>query len=254
MISVVVIDDNKPTADRIVNTVPWGTMGCEVVAVRYDGLQGKQAIAQYLPELIITDIRMPNLSGLETIELMRTLIPNSKVIFISAYDEFEYAYRAIKLNAHDYLIKPFSQTDLLKAIRKAVLELNGEKADSQQAAAGENQTVVQRILEYFDHHIGETLTMEELAKLFGLSASHLGRMIQQETGKRFMELTTQMRMDKAGALLCNSDYRVSEIGEMVGYKSYLAFYKVFCKTKGISPTEYAKRMQAGDAPREEEKP
>lgn len=243
MVSVVIVDDNKPIADRIANTIPWKSMDCEVVAVEYDGLQGKRAISKYLPQLIIIDVRMPNLSGLETIELTRSLIPDSKVIFISAYDEFKYAYRAIKLKAYDYLIKPFSQADLLRVIQKAMTELDQSRSEAAVVPPVESKSIVQKAIEYYCCHMSEIVTMDELAKLFGVSSAHFGRLVQQETGKRFMELATQMRMDKAKTLLQNGEYRVNEIGTMVGYQTYLTFYKVFSKAVGVSPTEYAKKVQ-----------
>jgi len=243
MITVAIIDDNKPLADRIANTIPWKDMGCTVVLVAYDGLVGKKGIVQYQPDLIVVDVRMPNMSGLETIELTRSFIPDSKVIFISAYDEFEYAYKAIKLKAFDYLIKPFTQADLLKTVEKAVAELKGyaSSAEPKQAESSEHSGVVSRVLEYMDKHIGEKFTLDDLAGLFSLSPNHLGRLIKQETGKRFIELATELRIEKAKVLLTESDFKVGEIGEMVGYKNYLTFYKVFCRIEGIPPTEYTRQ-------------
>lgn len=242
MITVAIIDDNKPTADRIAYTIPWESLGCEVVAVEYDGLQGKRAIAQHLPNLIIIDIRMPYLSGLETIEFTRPLIPDSKVVFISAYDEFEYAFRAIKLKAYDYLIKPFSQNDLMKVITKVVNELNLVNVTTI-CSTSHQSTIVQRVIEYSDNHISENITLKNMSRLFGISSGHLSQLIRQETGKRFGELATQLRVEKAKTLLINSEYNVGEIGTMVGYKNYLMFYKAFRKQEDISPTEYARKMR-----------
>lgn len=245
MLTVAIIDDNKPLADRIANTIPWHEMGCTVVLLAYDGLVGKKGIAQHLPDLIIIDVRMPNMNGLETIELTRSLVPHSKVIFISAYDEFEYAYKAIKLKAFDYLIKPFSQTELLGAVEKAVKELKASQKqpakETEEDDGPEHSGVVSRVLSYLDRHISEKLTLDDLAGLFGLSPNHLGRLIRQETGKRFIELVAELRIEKAKVLLTGSEFKVGEIGEMVGYKNYLTFYKAFCRMEGVPPTEYARQ-------------
>lgn len=251
MISVAIFDDNKPITDRIANTVPWEKMGCQVVAVEYDGYNAKKAIAKCLPQLIISDIKMPNLSGLEVIELSRSLIPDSQIIFISAYDQFEYAYGAIKLNALDYLRKPFTQAELFRTIERAVKAIEGhhEKEKELSNHHCQNQPVVKGVAErtaaYVEAHLNEHLTLEKLADVMGLNATHLGRIIKQESGLRFTQMLTKMRMDKAKKLLESSDYRVGEIGEFVGYKNYLTFYKVFCKVEGIPPTEYSRKRRAG---------
>ena len=239
VLKIVVIDDNKPTADRIANSIPWNKMGCEVVGVAYDGLSGKKIITQYLPDIVIIDIQMPYLSGLEIIEFTRPLIPHSKVIFISAYDEFEYAFKAIKLRAYDYLIKPFSQNDLVQVITKVVHELEG----TQKAEVRHSDPIVERIAAYLDAHISENITLGHLSRIFGLSTGHLSQLIRQETGMRLSELAAQMRIEKAKMLLVNSEYNVGEISAMVGYKNYVMFYKAFKKEEGISPTEYVKESR-----------
>ena len=244
MISVVIIDDNKPLADRIAKTVPWKDFGCEVVATEYNGQQGKKAILAYSPELIISDIRMPGLSGLEMVELIRDHLPFSKVIFMSAYDDFNYAYKAIKLDAHDYLIKPFMQSELIESIKKAVDELNKNSVPEAPAVMPETKTVAAKAIEYMEKHIGDRISIADLAALFDLSAGHLGRLIQQETGEHFIDLYTTMRINKAKELLRCSDFRVAEIGSMVGYGNYLSFYKAFTRVEGIPPTDYAKQFQS----------
>ncbi len=257
MISVVIIDDNKPMTDRIFKTIPWEKLGCEVVALAYNGMEGKKAITQYLPDLIITDIKMPRLDGLEVIDLTRALIPSSRVIFITAYDEFDYAYRAIKLQAFDYLIKPFSQASLLKTIQKAVSEISQNRLAEKLAAASadgaavepaEAGDVIDRALEYIQLHLADGLTLEAIANHFDLNTTYLGRLIKQKTGRRYTECLTRMRMEKARKLLENKEYRVAEIAEMVGYKGYLSFYKVFSKEEGISPTDYYRKVHEAENP------
>ena len=250
MISVVVIDDNKPLADRIACTIAWKELGCEVVAVEYSGIQGKKAILQYLPELIISDIRMPGLSGLEMVELVREHVPASKVIFISAYEEFELAYRAIKLNAFDYLTKPFTQAELVKTVQRAVNEIKEarETLRTPEEEKNEKKSVAARALEYMEKHMSERLTVADLAAIFDLSPNHLSRLIQQETGSRFVDIAARQRIEKAKALLRSSDLRVAEIGEMVGYQTYLSFYKAFIRSEGMAPTEYEQKFHAKDDP------
>ena len=93
---------------------------------------------------------------------------------------------------------------------------------------------------YMNDHAGDNLHLKELAFRFSLSASHLGRLIKQETGKRFTELMINQRILNAKSLLRKTDYRIEDIAGMVGYKSYLIFYQVFIKQVGVSPSVYRK--------------
>lgn len=243
MISVVIVDDNKPMADRIQKSVPWESLGCSVVSVQHDGIAGKKAITQLRPDLVITDIRMPGLNGLEMMDMIREFLPDCKVIFISFYEYFDYAYKAMKLHAQDFLIKPFEQAELLRVIQNVVSEIAARKdsADGPPSHEIENLSPkAQRIIAYLNDHASENLHLQELAFRFGLSASHLGRLIKQETGKRFTELMIAQRMLNAKSLLRKTDYRIEDIAEMVGYKSYLIFYQVFIKQVGVSPSVYRK--------------
>ena len=79
MYSVIILDDNKATARQIEQTVPWAELNCNVLCVLHDGASGKTAIEQLLPDLIITDIEMPGLSGIEMLDLTKKLIPTVRL-------------------------------------------------------------------------------------------------------------------------------------------------------------------------------
>lgn len=244
MISVVIIDDNKPIADRISATIPWASFGCEVVSIQYDGAAGRKAITEHRPDILIIDIMMPSLSGLEVVKLTKQIIPDAKVIFISAYDNFEYVRGALKLRAFEYLIKPFVQYDILKVVRNAANEIHAANAalktkSGKRVAA---KPLVERALNYIELHACENITLYELANSFGISGTHLSRLIRAKTGKRFVELFAAHRVNIAKSMLANTDIRIEEIAEQVGYKNYLTFYNVFCRMTGMAPREYKKSV------------
>ncbi len=117
---VVIIDDNRYAAEMLAKTIDWDLLGCSVAAVAFDGLQGRQAIIANKPDIILSDINMPGMDGLRMIELVREILPEAKVIFISAYDQFDYAVRALKIGAFDYVLKPVDRKKLTETVMKAV--------------------------------------------------------------------------------------------------------------------------------------
>ena len=94
MYSVAIVEDNRATADMLAASIAWDSIRCEVVGVAYNGVDGRALITQKKPDIIIADIRMPGMDGLQMIELTRKISPKSKVIYISAYDDFYYAKKS----------------------------------------------------------------------------------------------------------------------------------------------------------------
>jgi len=126
MIKVMIVDDNKLIRQSIIMTMDWNLMGCKVVCEAANGLEAMSLSKEYLPDLIITDIRMPEIDGLELTERIKKYLPFVKVIIITGYDEFKYAQRAIKLGAFDLILKPINNQELHDVITRAVNESEKE--------------------------------------------------------------------------------------------------------------------------------
>lgn len=127
MYRVIVVDDEEFVRDLIVKDLGKGELDIQVVAVAADG---KEALAQALtlkPDIVITDISMPFMDGLELIGELQKAGMQCKTAIISGYDEFDYARRAISLGVKDYLLKPFSPKDLEQVVRKMIQELDSQK-------------------------------------------------------------------------------------------------------------------------------
>lgn len=123
MFKVLIIDDEPIVRKGIVNIINWKALGCEVVDEASNGLEGIEKIKQHLPDIILTDINMPEVDGLEMIKQTLDLIPWSKIIILTGFREFDYIQEALKLGASEYLLKPSKIDEITTAIKKACLEL-----------------------------------------------------------------------------------------------------------------------------------
>lgn len=244
MYSVLILDDNKPIAAHIQHTIAWEELGCRVVAVLHDGISGREAIERFKPDLIITDVEMPGLSGIQMVELARNCIPYSKLIFISAYDKFSYAHQALKLKACDYLLKPFTRSELRNAVDKALAELERDLLSENEE--NNYSLTMKSILDYLENMVYDSVTLEMVADHFQMSPSKLGRLIQKETNMRYVELVAKMRIRRAKELLAVPYLNISDIAERVGYSDYLTFYKVFVRNEKVSPSEFRKKLSSGE--------
>ena len=98
--------------------------------------------------------------------------------------------------------------------------------------------VVRRALAYMRENLSRKISLTELADYVGLSAAHLSRLIKKDTGKSFIDVLNQIRLETAVQLLREGRYKVYEVSNMVGIDNYAYFYQFFKKETGKSPTEY----------------
>lgn len=135
--SVVIIEDNPLTVRSLVETIDWAELNCEVVGTARDGESGKRLLLDVRPDILLTDIRIPQRSGLDVLEEVRAEIPDCKVIIITGYDQFQYASRAIKLAVFDFLLKPIQNEEVMDSVRRAVADLQRRRADTESAEAAD---------------------------------------------------------------------------------------------------------------------
>jgi two-component system, response regulator YesN len=123
VIKVLVVDDEYFAREGMKRTVPWEKYGCTICGEAQDGREGIEEAKKHKPDLIITDISMPEVNGIDMAKEIREFLPNCKFIIITGYDEFKYAKAAIKLSAVDFILKPIDDDEFLEAVSKAVKDL-----------------------------------------------------------------------------------------------------------------------------------
>lgn len=251
MLKVVVVDDEKLVRKGIVLEVDWTALDCMVVAEAENGEQGLETVLKYEPDLIITDIRMPRMDGIEMISKLRNEGCRANVIFLTAYSDFTYAQSAIKLYAADYLLKPFEDGELEAAVRKIsdrvqerLKKAHTEKVeDLFQVKKGDKSKYIMEALDYISEHCGEELGVGVISETLGISEGHLSHLFKKETEYTVMAYITQFRMQKAMKLLSDCRHKVYEVAEMVGYKDITYFSSTFKRIVGVTPSDYQDRCQ-----------
>lgn len=147
--TVVVIDDKPLIREAIIKTINWGSLNCQVVGEAENGLDAKKIISELRPDIIITDIRMPGLDGLELSAYIRTLLPHSKTIIITGYQDFEYAKKAVTLGVFDFLLKPIKNDELTNVILKASKEISTKLSEQEELKRINNEK--QRLQQHYSN-------------------------------------------------------------------------------------------------------
>ncbi|HIS43241.1 MAG TPA: response regulator [Candidatus Limiplasma pullicola] len=251
MLRVFIVEDEEMIRKGLVHTINWSDMGCMVVGSAADGRSGLNSILQKRPDVVITDIRMPVMDGLEMLE--RALATYSfRIILLTSYADFDYARRAIALRACDYLLKPLdedklaslisrihSEEETAKQVRRLMPLLNGTCKSASLALEDirEQDAYVDVALKRIVSHSEQRLCIEGLAEEMGISASYLSRRFKAVTGQTFLDTLNMQRVQQAVALL-HEGSRTSEVAEKTGFTDYKHFCSVFKRCTGLTPREY----------------
>ena len=198
---------------------------------------GREAVdraAQLAPQLIFMDIEMPVLSGLEAAAIIRRSNPQVRIVFLTAFDRFDYAVGALRAGGSDYLLKPFDKTQIDACLR-ASFPLPEKDAPQQESEQTPFQT---RFSIWIQHHYDEDVSLEQAAESMGMSAFYFSRLFRTSYNQTFVEYLTAYRIDRAAELLRATDIPVREVAPRVGYMDSTYFSKVFKRRTGVTPTEY----------------
>ena len=246
MLKVLVVDDESTVRKGIILGVDWGKMDCVVAGEATNGLEGLEAVERYNPNLIITDVRMPKMDGIEMLTQLRARGCKAQVILLTAYSEFSYARAALQLGAVDYLLKPFRDQELIAAIQRVRQQAEAPPGpllpESMSLARGDKSKYVLQAMAYIaDHYSDADSSITTIADSLGVSEGHLSHVFKKETSYTVSSYLTQYRIQKAMELLRDCRCKVYEVAEQVGYRDVTYFSSTFKKVAGMSPSEYQDR-------------
>lgn len=257
MLKILIAEDEDIIRKGLVFTIDWLSMDCVVVAEAADGEDGLQKIIEYRPDVVITDIKMPKMNGIEMVEQGLEHV-KFKSIILTSYTEFEYAKKAIELKAFDYLVKPIDENKIIEVIqslhdqmdmnREAEFVLENLKNPSAKrdlnyymeldnSESGYVAKTIEKIKEKYADKIG----IESISEELGVSASYLSRKFKEVTDHSFLDLLNAYRVQQAIKLLNTGRYRVYEISDLTGFSDYKHFCTVFKRYTSMSPTGFVKK-------------
>lgn len=258
MLRVLIVEDEEIIRRGLLCTIDWAGMGCVVVGDAPDGRTGLELLRTERPDVVLTDIRMPRMDGIEMAECARAEGILPQLVFLTSYAEFGYAKKAVRLQAADYLLKPVDEAELAALMQRLTAAGTGgrmgitEGIDWQRYFEDETlNPYVRHAMERIQHDYREKLSIELLAEEAGVSASYLSRKFKEAAGQTFLEMLTRERLQNAIAQLSSGKYRVYEVAEENGFGDYKNFCTVFKKYMKCSPRTFLQQTR-GAAPQQGE--
>lgn len=248
MIKVMICDDEVFIRNILSVNFPWKKYGLTVQSLEINGIDGFKSFCVNPVDIIITDIRMPLMSGIEMSRKIREIDKRVEIIFLSSYDEFEYARSAIEVGACDFVLKPIRDEELGKALKRAVERLrekdgikNPELSEIEQGGQEEKAASIQIINEinkYIERNLNKRLTIKEISEVFHYSPNYLGHIYRENMGMHFGEYVIKCKMESAAKLLRVQHNQIGDVAAALGYEHMTHFIRHFKSYWGVTPNMY----------------
>lgn len=260
MYTLLLVDDEPLVRRGITTLVDLHALNIGQV---YEADNGQDALALFeahSPDLILLDINMPRMNGLELAQAIRSLNPEVPIAIITGYDYFDYAVKALKIGVEDYILKPVSRKDVAEVLTKLIDRL----------AAGRSRQELSRVVSSLvgagrseeDSQYRETLqaiverelgnsdfSLKGLASEMGFSPGYLSGLFKKLFGQPFQDYVLDRRLERAKLLLLSTEMRNYEVARAVGFEDVNYFGTRFRKAFGSSPRQYQAKVRGShDSP------
>jgi YesN/AraC family two-component response regulator len=258
---VMVVDDEQIMLDAIATQMPWEKYQISIVKTAAHAIEAMEYLQNYEVNLILVDIRMPVINGIGFIQIAREQNRALEFIAISGYADFSYVQQVLRLGARDYLLKPFDEATLLKAVQDAKAEWEQRRffSDLQNIVINKPDTAsgthaaysgpVSQVLRIIDDEIGnKDLTLKWIcAQRLFLNENYLCKKFQEEVKQRFSAYLFEHRMILAMRLIAKTpNVHIQAVARETGFGDNAQYFSIsFKKYTGYTPTEYRRHIHSG---------
>lgn len=261
----VLVADDEPIERMVVCKIINKYFADQLQVVQ--AVNGREAVELFEKEqchIVLLDIEMPGINGLQAAEYIRNKNYQCSIIFLTAFDEFSYAKRAITVKALDYLLKPCLEEELIAALeeairleneRRVILQCNEEvindisennvnvrKSNEEDIEERTEKlrmhAVAENIRIYIEEHYSEDIALQDVASAMNYSDAYFCKLFKQCFDKSFVTYLTDFRVNKAKQMLADVIINIKDISVNVGYHDSNYFAKVFKRVVGVTPSEY----------------
>jgi len=245
MYKLIIVDDEKNIREGLAACYPWKELGFEVTAVLADGKSALDYVARCRVDVVLSDIRMPKMDGLELAKALFEGYPDITVILLSGYAEFEYAQIALRYGVRDYMLKPVKYDEAIRVFQniRTMLDRHQGIRTIDEPAPGYYDQIVEQVSQYLAEHYRDA-SLEDAASMIGLSPNYLSKIFKRKTGINFSEHLLNVKMERAAQMLRDISMRTYEVAAEVGYDNPKNFTRAFKQYSGKTPREFREKDQS----------
>lgn len=240
----IIIIDDEPKIRKGLSKIISMHPGWYVMETFADGESAIAYLQDVAVDVVITDIHMPGITGLDMVEQIKKQVKDVAFVILSGYGRFEYAQRAIDLGVKKFLTKPTAPQEVTAALE----QIEAERMPPEKAAAGQKQVnnlLILRAQEYIDLNYRTKVTLKDVAAALYISPNYLSDLFKKHTGMKFSDYLQEVRMEKSKQYLLDIHYKVGDVSELVGFSDARYFSSTFRKRFNMTPLEFRNRYAAG---------
>ena len=235
---VIVADDEKLIANNIARKIGENSGAFRVISRAGTGLEALEQVKELLPDVVFSDIKMPEMDGIELISRLHAEHPDVLCVIVSGYSDFEYMKSAIQNSAVDYLLKPVNPEELHRLLQRLEAKLMAREREVVPRRESDAAALAENVRVYLQENYDKPVDFSALAESMAVSAPYLSKLFHEQTGTRPSRYLTDLRMRQAKKLLMDTCLTVREIAVRVGYPDPFHFSRSFKNAVGTSPAQY----------------
>ncbi|WP_440118995.1 response regulator transcription factor [Paenibacillus sp. QZ-Y1] len=263
MWKVLLVEDEVFVRESVREIISWEELGFTVIGESGNGIEALEMIQRDSPDLVLTDIVMPGMDGLELLKQTRQSGLSTKFVMLTCMGEFEYVRQAMEYGASNYILKlSMSVNSLRDTLRKVRTELDAAAGassgtvDNHEASTSPSTShsifspvrepvvthpEISKIIEYIGQHYDQDITVKSMSRYVMMGENYVSALFKKKTGHTLIHYLHGVRMEKAAGYLRETDLPVQEVGYRVGFVSDNYFIKIFKRWTGCTPSQYRHR-------------
>ncbi|GAA3413323.1 response regulator [Paenibacillus hodogayensis] len=248
MYKLLFVDDEYEIRSGLCRFFPWDEVGFEIAGQAENGKQALEFLQNHTVDVILCDIKMPVMNGIELAEELYKQKSKIKIIFFSGHREFEYAQKALSFGVKSYVVKSTKFSELVHVFEKVKDELDQEtyamEAPDKEPAAEDSEEVqnfYDRVILTIKSHIKghyRDVELDDVARLVHMHPNYVSKLFKKQTGQNFSDYLLAVRMEKAVELLKDVRYRTLDVSALLGYTNVKNFTRRFKSYYGKSPRAF----------------
>ncbi|MFX3631240.1 MAG: response regulator [Candidatus Pristimantibacillus sp.] len=257
MWKVLLVEDEFFVRESVKELIRWEELGFTVSGEAGDGAEALEMIKRDPPDLVLTDIVMPRMDGIQLLKEVREAGIQSKFVMLTCMGEFEYIRQAMEYGASNYILK-LSMS--VKDLRDTLIKMNTELSRSKETELPAKDTLassdarqlqpvvhtehtsthpeVNKILDYIEQNYDKDITVKSLSQYVMMGENYVSALFKKKTGQNLIHYVHEVRIHHAKLCLEQSDMPVNEIGVKVGFMNDNYFIKIFKRVTGVTPSQY----------------
>lgn len=252
MYKLLIVDDEAFIRKGILKLVDFEKLD---ISEQYEAANGAEGLAlykQHTPQLVLLDINLPQINGLDLARMIKEQNPQVKIAMITGYDYVDYAISAIKIGVDDYILKPVSKQDVTDVLIKLIGRYEQEMTalEVQQVVSGlvdhpQEDSMKQKLQEVIDQSLSDPeLSLTSLANIMGYTSSYLSTRFKHLFGMAFQDYVLIQRLERAKLLLLTTSLKNYEIAEKIGIEDVNYFNTRFKRKYGVTPKQYVSQVRS----------